>query len=442
MILVERFTGHGGLGVFTYLLSVYYAASFLSEAGIPEYYESCYSLFKQENNESEKFAQCFKTSLIISFLITFYFFISSFLDMGLSDVTDNITGYVIIGLTIPLKNINQLFLARLYATGHFEEASKLRFYKQVPFIITLFILLLAGVPVSLLMAGFFVSELYFLICVLKSVSLGKLFKVKTSMLHTLRQASDFFFNEKVHDIILYADFFILGIFISAEKLGVYAETGIFIRFFLLITFALKPLIQNYFSDLFVASDSEHFQTSIFRISGIIFFINSVLCLFFLLHFNGILHFFFLTSGEETVAYKLFLFFLPGLLFFSLTIIFEAALSVSNRIHQLKNIILFIVVLNIGLNLYLVPYAGFYGAAFATMVSMCVYFLLMLRTINLGMMKSFGLTYMSACALLFILYKLLKLFSLPFFIEPLAVFSVYYLTGVFDYRIKSDSGKRI
>jgi len=431
MILIERYSGHEGLGVFAYLISIYYAAGFVTEAGIPEYFESRYLSLKHENRETESFWMCLKTSFTVSILFSAGMFFLVYFNIGLSGLNVSKTGYAIICFTIPLVNINKLILAKLYAMEHFSLAARFRFLKKIPFILALLILLVSNSSTSFLMVSFFISELFFLILTLKTLTFSKIHLQKPYFLNTLKHSSEFIFNDKVHDLFLYADFFILGLFVSADKLGVYAETGIFIRFFLLITLAVKPQILAYFTNLAMSDKVHELNSSILKLSGIIFYINSVLCLFFLLHFNSILQFFFMTSGEESVAYQLFVIFIPGLIFFSLAVVFETALSASNQTDDLKYVVILIFILNLCLNFYLVPYAGFHGSATATMISMCAYFMLILKTINLGIFRQIGFTYISAGAFLFIIYKLLEMVSFPVFIEPFIVLIFYYLSGVFD-----------
>lgn len=65
---------------------------------------------------------------------------------------------------------------------------------------------------------------------------------------------------------------------------------------------------------------------------------------------------------------------PGLIFFAAITAQEAVYEANEQIYSLKKLAMSIAISNILLNLYLVPFAGIFGAACATMISMIAYFI--------------------------------------------------------------------
>ena len=433
MVLVERYYGHQGLGVFAYFISVYYTGGIISEFGIPLYLETHYAEFKKKDKELIFLAHCFKTLLATSIICLLFFFITALSDVYFTQINDDVLGYLIIGAAIPFKNLNTLIKSKLQAEGRISFVSKYNIIKKVIFIIILLGLMQPGTPVSMLLISFFLSELFFFIPTIKTIKFFKIILKKVKYFQTLVHAYDYFFYEKALDIFFYIDFFILGLFMSSQELGIYAETGIFIRFFLLFVFSIKPIIQRYFATLFVDKKTLNLEKALYKISGIVFYINSLLCIYLLFYYEDILDYLFLTKGEESMSFMIFIYTLPGLLFFSVAIVFEVYISVSKNSNLLKSIIIKTIILNIILNLYLIPFSGLYGAAVATMLSMAAYFALIMNLLNLNIFKTFGFNYISGVSFMYLFYKFLPVTGMSIVLIPFILGIAYYFSGIFDIK---------
>ncbi len=175
-------------------------------------------------------------------------------------------------------------------------------------------------------------------------------------------------------------------------------------------------------------------TAFQRTTKIMFYLQSLLALFMLLHFPEILRTFYHTRGEEVVSFKIFTVLVPGLIYFAAVTSQEAVYEAGEKIAVLKKLAVIIAVINIVLNFYLVPFSGGFGAASATLISMLAYFFIF----DLYLDKSHKIEkapYLLAGAGLYLVYMLLHRLNLgllpDLFLSPLIVFVLFYLMGFFN-----------
>lgn len=105
-----------------------------------------------------------------------------------------------------------------------------------------------------------------------------------------------------------------------------------------------------------------------------------------------------------------------------------------QVQTLKRLIMRVSALNLSLNIYLVPFAGYYGAAAATMISMFSYFLFFGTTFP----KAFRFkkaSFVSAGAGIYLihvfLHRLNAGFGIDVFLIPIIGFLLFWLIGFFD-----------
>jgi O-antigen/teichoic acid export membrane protein len=165
-----------------------------------------------------------------------------------------------------------------------------------------------------------------------------------------------------------------------------------------------------------------------------FYLQASLTVFILLHFPDILNLLFHSRGGELLSFRVFAVFAPGLIFFAAVASQEAVYEAADQVSDLKKIVLIVTVVDTALNIYLVPFAGVFGAAAATMISMLVYFFIFDRFLT----ESRRITkapYLFAGAGVYLLYALMAVvkFSLviDFFLIPLGLFVMLLVMGYFQ-----------
>lgn len=293
MIIVERTYDQQGLGVYAYLLSLYFIVGYLSEFGVPRYVEHGIATHHDNRAAQVKILTDAQRSVLgLSLVFAVLFFLTAGWDADLTRISEMAAAYLVIGATLPLRNLNRLKLAALHGLGRHEAVAKLRMFKRLIFLAVMFILLIIGILPSLLVIAFLVSEIALnLLAAIKY----KLVKIKYSWKRliprrdTLSQGYRFIFTDEALDIVLYLDFFILGLFVSSWELGVYAEASILARLLLLIPVSIKPIFRRHYCLLAARQAFEQASNLFHRTTRVMFYIQSLLALYILLYFPDILN---------------------------------------------------------------------------------------------------------------------------------------------------------
>ncbi|UCE52610.1 MAG: polysaccharide biosynthesis C-terminal domain-containing protein [Desulfobacterales bacterium] len=154
----------------------------------------------------------------------------------------------------------------------------------------------------------------------------------------------------------------------------------------------------------------------------------------MLHFPEVLHTFYRTHGEELLSFKIFTVLVPGLIYFASVTSQEAVYEASEQIDVLRKLAVIIAIITIVLNIYLVPFAGGFGAAAATLVSMLAYFLVFDLYLDKAH-KIKKLPYLLAGAGVYLIYMLMRSLNLgplpDLMLCPIILFLVLYVMGFFN-----------
>ena len=439
MIMVERSLGTAGLGIFSFLLSIIIFAGFLSDFGLSSFLEREISVSPENSHNFNIIEKTFHAILLTSTICTVLFIFTALSDTTLTKIDEKAIAYFIIAITIPIRNINRIRIAILQGEGKFDTTAKLKTWKRVYLFLTVFFFVIWHLPASLTISAYFISEFGLFLKSKKVVNLPSL-KIlwgrKPFVGPTLQQGVPYLLTDEMLDIVLYLDFFLLGFFVSSLDLGLYAEASILARIFLIVPMSIKPAFRNRYCSLLDKRDLQSIAYRIKQSTALLFFFHSVLALIILLYYQLVMKLFYQYHRINEAPFHIFVEFLPGLLFFSAITAQDSLYEADGKIAILQKNIIWISILNLILNCFCIPFAGYYGAAFATSASMFVYFLLFAQNLS----SPFGihkLKYLCAgCAvyLTYILFKELSLsFVLSFFLVPAFLFILFLTIGIFDFH---------
>ncbi len=442
LIMVARFLGEEALGTFSYLLSLYFIFSFISDLGISGYVEKEIALHIGDRHKQEMIlAGAVRAMRWSSILFATIFLFSSYYDATHTSISEKMAAYIIIGIIIPFRNFNGIKLALFQATGMHDVASKLLIKKRAAMVVILFFMLCIKIPPSYLLIGILISEIYFMIAARQEVgspNLDTVGYVPESVMSVLEKSVRFLFTDETLDIVLYLDFLILGLFVSSYDLGVYAEAAILARIFLLIPISIKPIFRKNYCDAVSQGNITMVSNSMRKTAVLIFFLHSILGLYILLHFSDIIHWLFKTWGVELVSFRIFTVLMPGLLMFSAVIVQEPIYEAIDRVHLLQKLIIKVAIVNLAANFYLVPFSGIYGAATATAIAMFVYFILFALRLE-KTFKTNKFLFLVAGAVVYLVYMFFQTFELYFLITswliPIVIFVFFYLIDFFNFNEK-------
>jgi O-antigen/teichoic acid export membrane protein len=437
MVLVERKFGQSALGIYSYLLSFYHLSGSVAEFGIPRYVERETALHAESPaDQARVFGDAFQAVLILALLAGSFCFLSAAYDTSHTRIEEKLAAYLIIGLAIPLRNLNRLRLAALNGQGRHEEAAKLQGKKRLVFLGTIFILLTVRIAPSYLVASFVVSELYLALAGRRKLKLPPVRSALTGLERvrtTVKEGYRLTFTDDPLELVLYIDLLVLGVFMSAWELGVYAEASILARFFLLIPLSIRPIFRRKYCLLIAQADQPQAARLAQKAAARMFFLHALLALYILLFYPQTLHLLFRTSGEESLSFQIFRIFVPGMLFAASVISSEPLYEALGQVGALRKLMMAASVLNFLLNVYLVPVAGLFGAAVATMISMLLHFLLFGRQLGPAYRLDKSL-YLWAGGAVYLTYAVMQALDAEMTVAicllPLVLCLLFYLIGFF------------
>ena len=440
MILVERRYAQQGLGIYSYLLALFLIGGHLVEFGLCRYVERETALHQNEpTKQKEVLSNAHQAIFLLGLLFAVFCFLSAAYDAAHTRIQENLVAYVIVGLAVPLRNLTRLRLAVLHGLGHHAQVARFKTMKRFIFIGAIFFLSAIGVAPSLLVSAFLITESSLMFLTARKSPLPA-FRNPFVDLHrlrlTLREGYKLIFTEDFLETILYVDLLILGIFVPAWDLGVYAEATVLARFFLLAPMSIRPIFRRKYCTFVAEEQYTQAATMVHKSAATLFFLHSLLAVYLLLYFPQILHLFFRTQGEELLSYRIFTVLIPGLLFCGCVAASEPIYEAEGRLGSLRTLVVSVAFINLALNFYLVPFAKFFGAATATTISTMAYFFLFANSLEKPYRIRKGLFLLAGGAvyLTSILVGELKLgVAVNFFLVPLLLFSLFLSIGFFHYE---------
>ena len=437
MIMVERTYGQQGLGIYAYLTACLYTVRYAADFGVARYTERQTARMAEPGSQQRLIHQSTQATLITGMVGAAVLLATAGFDTSHTRVQERFFAYVIMALILPAANLNRLKLSILHGRGAHQQVANVRMQRHGLILVGTFLLCGAGVAPSYLLIAVLIADGFTAVQLRRYLILPPirdLLRQMRRILVTLRQSRVYLFADNALDMLLNIDLFVLGLFVNAWDLGIYAEAAVLVRFFLIVPVGIKPILRRRYIQVTDPKGTQTMDYLVRRHASILFSLHAVLALVVILNFPAVLDLFFETHGETRQALNLFQVFLPGLIFFGPWTALEPVYEAFNRIQRLKRLTLFVSAVNLILTFYLVPAAGVAGAAAATMLTMLIYFLLFGR--RLGMKHQVDkFTYLAAGMGLYLIYAALSWLSWPgavtILLGPLLAVLLFYACGVFQ-----------
>ena len=436
LVLVGRAYGPGGLGVYSFLLSVFVLISFLAEFGVGKYVEKELAMGKRRDVQSLLLDT--RGVILLSGLMGGL----GTLLLGEWVVEASVVargawpGFCVLAVAVPLNLYTGFQTSVLHGRGEHGAASRAGLIKRLVLLGSVYMLSGVRIRPDLLVTAFVFSEIAHILLVKRAVrmpsiiaSLKRLSVAGT----TIRKSLPYYFTHEGLRVLFFVDFFVLGFFVSAVQEGSYAEASVLARLFLIIPLGAAPLyrMRVYRS---TGADQERIFADSRKTAARFFSLHSVVALAFLLYFPNLLRAVFNVQGDIPIFFRIFSFLLPGLLLFSSTVVLEPLFSIANREQGLNRIALHVFIINAFLNFYLIPYAGVLGAATATSLSLMIYFFLFVRGID-SMGDIPMKAYLLSGAVVYVAYHILDSVRIPFLLVLLIIATVlpvmFWILGLYE-----------
>jgi O-antigen/teichoic acid export membrane protein len=437
MVLVEHRYGQEGLGIYSFLLSVFVLVSFLSDLGVTNsVMRSIVRASGDAVKEKQIIGSALQSNLFMFVVVGTTFLISQLFYFDSLIIRHELRTIIIVLLAVPFHSVNNIALSVLHGKGEHKTVGKVRMRKRIFFLVLFFMVSAVKFSLEGLFLVLLISEVFIIRKTLREITMASfnlVFKHIKNMIGTIEGGIKVIFIDGALKALFFIDFFILGLFVSAWDLGVYTEASLIVRFFLLIPLSMRPLYVRKYCGPDDTCDTSTIRDEVVETMKRYFFINALIALFIVIYFPQVMHLLFDTSGEELMAYQLFLVMLPGLLYYATILVSEPIYEKLNKDDKLRRIIWYVFVMNVFLNFYLVPYAGPSGAATATMLSMIVYAVMFIRGLEMGKRLSL-FSYGFAGGTLYLAYLLLSslkpFFLIEIFLIPLVIYVLFMIAGIY------------
>jgi O-antigen/teichoic acid export membrane protein len=386
MTMVEITYGQQGLGVYAYLTACLFAVRYLANFGIDRHVEIETARLGADPGRNRQIAAGFQAIVYTSATGVLILISSAGFDTAHTHVHERLGAYVIMALTLGPANVNRLKLAILQGMGQHSRVARLRFLRHGLILAAMFLLTRAKVPPSYLLGAFLIADVITAYALRRHIKFSKMsaaFRHPRQVLDTLRRGQVHLFTDNALELLLNIDLFVLGLFVSDYELGVYAEAAVLARLLLIVSQGVKPILRRRYAILADRGKTILLRSAVGRTSAMLFSLQAAMILIALLYFPTLLDFLFETRGEEAQSFRVFLVFVPGIIFYAVFSAQEPIYEALNRAQDLKKLTLTTAGINLLLSFYLIPAAGIYGAAVATMTTMLVHFLLFGRHLEIG-----------------------------------------------------------
>ncbi len=440
LVMVERAVGQQGLGVYAYLTACLYSVRYLAQYGVTRFIEKeTAALSAQPERQLRLLTQGFQAILMTALAGAFVVLLSAGFDTAHTRVQERIGAYVITAIILPVANINALKYSILQGLGKHTQVARLRMLRHGLILGGTFVLTRIPVAPSYLLAAILLAEA---MVGMRSRGLLRLppfltaFRQLDRLRVTLKKSQAYLFTDNALDVMLNIDLLVLGWFVSSWDLGVYAEAAVLVRFFLIIPAGIKPLLRRQYVILASQNQLTRLADRVRHNTAVMFTLSGVLTVIVLLHFPTVLDLLFETRGEARQSFSIFTVFVPGLLFYGTLMAQEPAYEALGKADELKQLSMGLAGTNFLLTLYLVPAAGFWGAAAATVLTMWVHFAWFGR--NLVVCTALDKRTLIVAGMgLYLIYKFLKWLNggtiADAALVPLLIGLLVYTSGIFGTR---------
>ncbi len=435
MVMVDRYYGPAGLGIFAWFFSLLAIAGYLGRYGIPLFVENHIARSPESADETAAHALAALLALGVAAIVLCGLCAHSIAGPGWG-AGDSML-YLLLGPTILFQNINALRLAMLNGTGHHGAAAGLRIRQRVVFLVVTLVLCMANVPVPLLAGAFLLRQMVMVGVGRKTAPLPAISAMLAGCRHIdgmLDKGRAFLFTDNLLEVVFYVDMLILGWFASPMELGVYARALILARLFLVVPVGLRPVSRRLANRLVAAGLDHRLLVAMARTTRGLFFVHGLLAVLVLVNFPRVMTMVFGLQQWVGQSFTVFALVLPGLVFFSAVTSLEPVFEARQQTARLKRLTLVVAVANLILNLNLIPFAGIEGAAMATAGAMFVYFFLFFRLLPPDL-RGVRISWPGAAAALYLTYvlhasaNLGMIFSLM--LTPILFGAVLWMVGFFD-----------
>jgi O-antigen/teichoic acid export membrane protein len=437
LIMVERTYGQQGVGIYSYLMALLYIVRYTANFGVARHVEHEIAVIGDDGPQRQRLISSgYQTTIATGLTAAILLLATAGFDTTHTRIEERLAAYLIIALALPVANLNYFKLSILQGVGQHARVARLRICRYGVLLGFMLVLTRLHVPPSYLLLAYLLSDIVMVVMIrrhLKLPGIRAVWQHPRHIVETLKRGNAYLFTDNGLDVLLNLDLFVLGLFVSAWDLGVYAEAAVIVRFFLIIPAGIKPILRRRYNMMAAQAETTALYALVRRRTSVLFSLHAILAVCVLLTYPAVLNFFFNTRGEEMLSFKIFSVFVPGLIFYGAFSAQDPVYEAVGQVAHLRRLTMMTSGINAVLTFYLVPVAGFYGAAIATMLTMLLYFGLFGRDLSLPIQFD-KITYIVAGLAVYLIYTLFGGWDLGvgagYWLAPVLLWVLFYLIGLF------------
>jgi len=374
--------GPKGLGFFSmaltlYILGVLACTSGLTLAFIPKL---------REAPESEK-RRLMTTALFFAVFFgmaaTLLGFLASNRIAQAFDIYDMWRVVCLVSLSYIPAAFNETLIGLLPILENHKTANRYRIRKRVVFVIIAVVMFVTG-NIYLVLASFFVSDLILAVYLIRQERIwffpfdftGFSDTAPGLFLDSMRSS----FSGSAGEVNAHVDILIIGYFMTATKVGIYAAAILIARLVLLPWEVIREVVLTRWEGGGDASVHPRAASDIRRYFPYGMAAMLVIAITAAIMYDNIIGALF-PGGDYLESKRAFLFLLPGIMLYGATTIYEGILAMSGRSEAVGSISIQTLLINVILGLLLVHAFGIAGAALAGTLSFFWYYLAVTETLG-------------------------------------------------------------
>jgi len=438
MIMVERAYGPAGLGIFAYLMACLFGLRYLSTMGLLRFVEVETARLEDEAPRRQLLGEGAVSVFCLALGASFLLLLTAAFSTSHTRIEERFGAYVLLSLILPVANLNSLKLGILNGLGQHVQVARLKIMRYATILAIIYFLAGTGLAPSLLLVAYLVADIFLAWRLRRHCRLPKLRELGRNfrkVKQTLQHSMTYILTDHGFDLLLNIDFFVLGLFVGAARLGIYAEAAVLVRCSLVFAIALRPLLRRYYIKKASAkpTTAATLQAVLGRHTAIFFSVQSVLALITLLYYPQVIHAVFNGRQESLQSLGIFMVFVPGLIFYTTFLAVEPVYEALHQAEDLGRLTLTVTAANVFLTWTMVPAAGISGAAAATMLTMLLHFCLFGRRLPLRL-KPGKTVFLCGAMALYLVYQLLSSLdwhpAVSFWLGPVLLLVAFYGCGLF------------
>ncbi len=371
--------GEGVYGNYSLIFTILQASTMIFALGLPNAIINYLGMNKIEDHFSQYLLKKGIKIILITAIIpsTLFYFLKEIIAIDIFHNQNLISYIFIISVTLPFFIVQEFFLNFLIATKNFIKFNLFMFV--VPNL--LFLLLLVFITIT--KENQFFTILFYAISVAITVVIQLFFVFKKHLKENIEQlsskqilqfSSPMMLSSLMLFLLNWTDVFMLGVMKSENEVGIYNLAYKLASLSMLVIISMNVVLAPKISQLFKSGKIDELHTTIKKSTRLIILITTPIVLFLIIFSEFILSLF----GNNFTQGK------TALIIISLGAMINVAtgnvdqiLNMTNHQHILKNITIFGFILNVVLNVFLIPIYGINGSALASLFTNAVFNLICL-----------------------------------------------------------------